>query len=525
MSLYDDASLVFIPAGAAGRGKDQFGKIYTVKPEEKLKEELVTNGGFDTDSDWTKGTGITIADGKAVFTDVTPYARLKTNATVFTSGTKYKLSYEITDWDSSSDGRITVQQEDQLTIGGFVTGPGKYSDIFEARTYVDENNNNILLTKLVFKVTVGTVSCKIDNVSVREVEKSSADFEITRGTDLGATFINKGGLIDKSYENLILATEDLNNSTYWTVPGNWEDEYDVDQGPTYTKPLPEGEVVGYNGRKDGVFTLDKTSGHNNYILSDVNNNVVTTADDEVWTYSVYAKSADGVSELLVGIWDRNVDNDPDWSQTSHGYKIFTLKGNTVAGNANSSDTNPKSSPRYYMEKIGDDGWYRCSVTNVSAIAGDRVRFQPREPYSIDGVTHESGGKVYIMHPQFEKGSKPSPYVKTGSETAVGGLKVDEPRFDYEGGGCPGLLIERAKSNLFEQSEWFKSWSEDGTASFILTLLSVLTEGITLRITMGLTTLDQIEFGRQPLLQVLPSMRLAFLLKRKTPHTSTQLPQW
>ena len=460
MSLYDDASLVFIPAGAAGRGKDQFGRIYTLKPEEELKEELVTNGGFDTDSDWTKGTGITIADGKAVFTDVTPYARLKTNDTVFTSGTKYKLSYEITEWDSSSDGRITVQQEDQLTIGGFVTGPGKYSDIFEARTYVDENDNNILLTKLVFKVTAGTVSCKIDNVSVREVEKSSADFEITRGTDLGATFINKDGLIDKSYENLLLGTEDLNNSTYWSVPAS----------PRYTNPLPEGEVVGYNGRKDGVFTLDKTSGHNYYLMSSKPGNTVTTADDEVWTYSVYVKSADGVSELLIGIWDSNDDNDPNWNQTSHGNNTFTLKGDTVAGDANSNDTNPKTAPRYYMEKIGDDGWYRCSITNVSQIEDRQVRFQPREPYSIDGVTHQSPGKVYIMHPQFEKGSKPSPYVKTESETVVGGLKVDEPRFDYEGGGCPGLLIERAKTNLFEQSEWFKSWSNTGVAdsSFILT---------------------------------------------------------
>ena len=261
---------------------------------------------------------------------------------------------------------------------------------------------------------------------------------------------------------MILGTEDLNNSTYWLVPGNWTKD-GVDQGPTYTKPLPEGEVVGYNGSKEGVFTIDKTSGHNNYILSDLYNNVVTTTEDEVWTYSVYAKSADGVSELLLGIWDRNVDNDPDWNQTSHGYKIFSLKGDTVAGDANSSDTNAKTAPRYYMEKIGDDGWYRCSVTNVSAITADRVRFQPREPHSIDGNTHESGGKLYIMHPQFEKGSKPSPYVKTGSETATGGLKVDEPRFDYEGGGCPGLLIERAKSNLIEQSEWFKSWSFAGEA--------------------------------------------------------------
>ena len=53
MSFYDDASLIF-DAGAAA-GKD--GKAYNVKPIPEYGPELVTNGGFDTDSDWNKETG------------------------------------------------------------------------------------------------------------------------------------------------------------------------------------------------------------------------------------------------------------------------------------------------------------------------------------------------------------------------------------------------------------------------------------------------------------------------------------
>ena len=50
MSLYDDASLVMIPSAI------EDGKLYSVKPKPiPISGELITNGTFDTDSDWSKG--------------------------------------------------------------------------------------------------------------------------------------------------------------------------------------------------------------------------------------------------------------------------------------------------------------------------------------------------------------------------------------------------------------------------------------------------------------------------------------
>ena len=40
------------------------GKILSVKPVQYYGPELVTNGDFATDSDWTKGTGWNISGGK-----------------------------------------------------------------------------------------------------------------------------------------------------------------------------------------------------------------------------------------------------------------------------------------------------------------------------------------------------------------------------------------------------------------------------------------------------------------------------
>ena len=44
------------------------GSLHSVKPVKTFGSELVTNGTFDTDSDWIKSTGWTISGGKAIAT-------------------------------------------------------------------------------------------------------------------------------------------------------------------------------------------------------------------------------------------------------------------------------------------------------------------------------------------------------------------------------------------------------------------------------------------------------------------------
>ena len=45
------------------------GSLHSVKPVKTFGSELVTNGGFDSDSDWTKGTGWSISGGTANYND------------------------------------------------------------------------------------------------------------------------------------------------------------------------------------------------------------------------------------------------------------------------------------------------------------------------------------------------------------------------------------------------------------------------------------------------------------------------
>ena len=64
--------------------------------------ELVTNGNFDNDSDWTKGTGITISGGSANFTGVAgQYLNQNIN---FVSGKVYEITFNVL----SGSGNLTV---------------------------------------------------------------------------------------------------------------------------------------------------------------------------------------------------------------------------------------------------------------------------------------------------------------------------------------------------------------------------------------------------------------------------------
>ena len=117
-------------------------------------QEKVTNGGFDTDSDWTKGAGWTITGGKAVATNVVAFAALNPVVINIVVGVSYTLSFTVSDY--SGGGRMKVW------LGGHnvgqVTANGDYS-----YTAIPVS------TSLTMFQGADTLICKVDNVSVVEV--------------------------------------------------------------------------------------------------------------------------------------------------------------------------------------------------------------------------------------------------------------------------------------------------------------------------------------------------------------------
>lgn len=113
--------------------------------------ELVVNGGFNTDSDWVKGVGWSINSGSAqLIGDGTP-AEI-TQESVFIAGRNYSVAFSILD----SNGAI-----------GYSNDAGTMVD-----STIDGSANSIWVadrTQLSFKRTTGTVSGRLDNVSVKRI--------------------------------------------------------------------------------------------------------------------------------------------------------------------------------------------------------------------------------------------------------------------------------------------------------------------------------------------------------------------
>ena len=117
--------------------------------------DIVTNGGFDADSDWTKTGGTSISGGKATVTGASGTSLLYQSLII--EGTTYELVYTVSDYSLSS-GATAVINNDGTTIQA-ISGNGTFTAIF---THVIASGN------LIFRATNGTNSYKLDNVSVTE---------------------------------------------------------------------------------------------------------------------------------------------------------------------------------------------------------------------------------------------------------------------------------------------------------------------------------------------------------------------
>ena len=118
----------------------------------ELGAELVTNGDFATDSDWSKGTGWTISGGTANANTSGNYISLYQNS-VFTVGKAYEYEFTVSNY-SQGDVRFT---QGGLDISGLKSANGTYTGVFSASQ-----------TSLYIQ-GVNSFIGSIDNVSVKEL--------------------------------------------------------------------------------------------------------------------------------------------------------------------------------------------------------------------------------------------------------------------------------------------------------------------------------------------------------------------
>jgi hypothetical protein len=179
MSLLDTASLILTPNAY------KEGKLYSVIPSDGsgdmsvvratsatrinseglievvslLGNELVTNGDFATDSDWTKQTGWSISNGVANydFTSDVKYIRQTLLNGGFVSGKTYRINFEIT----TGTAYMYINSNGGGLISLNTYSVGSYS----LYTTASVNGSDLLI----YGRNTGGTAFSIDNVSIKEV--------------------------------------------------------------------------------------------------------------------------------------------------------------------------------------------------------------------------------------------------------------------------------------------------------------------------------------------------------------------
>ena len=451
MSLLRKASIVTTPTSYEN------GKILSVKPVQSLSDELITNGDFATNSNWTL-TQATISNGAATFTTTDgSFSGIRQN--VFTIGKTYLISLEV----YNLIGTAEVNTNAVASIGLDITSNGVKS------FYMKAENTDIEIKR---KFGQTNVSATIDNVSVKEV--LDADFQFTRNSS--ATRTNSQGLIedmqilsgdlvsngDFSQEGSELVTNgDFSSDTDWTLGTGWSisgGAASCDGTQTSNSALVSAtnlslgsgnlfkitfNVSNYISGSLDVITLVGTGGPE---LSNVNANGSYTA------YSFGASTGDGKIQFIA---DSNfigsIDNvsvkevGQDWTLDS-GWSIGDSKATKVSGSAGGIE----------QANIFSNGKkYKLNFTVSDTTSGGIIIYSGQGSQNLGSVT-SNGDKEFIFTSVgnqdkllFEANSS-----FNGSITNIKIIEITDdtnlPRIDYTGGEGH-WLFEPQSTNLETES--------------------------------------------------------------------------
>tara|TARA_R100000900_G_scaffold25063_1_gene19760 strand:+ start:134 stop:2440 length:2307 start_codon:yes stop_codon:yes gene_type:complete len=358
--------------------------------------ELVTNGNFQTDTDWTK-TNAVISGGVATITVTGGGFSQIFQSVTYTSGKKYKLTASIKGASGSSGKQIRFQDNGSNTggltsVNGLVTLDETPQEIQIFWT-ANANSSQIVVAR---NTTSGDYQFTVDNLSIKEITQGS-DFEFTRSTT--GTIINEDGYIEDVPYNLVTNSETFSNwsktNTTLTVKNV------VAPSQSFTGCLLQGNTVNnrHNVARTGI------------------------SDTQTVTLSVFVKK----KELrYVQIASAN---------TNGQYANFDVQDGVI-GNVGGAFSNAK------IESAGNE-WYRLSVVSpnqynsfyISLISG------LTSPWLENWAMPNNTDGLYIWGAQIVKGDQSKNYLPTTD-------RLNLPRLNYPVyGGCPSILAEPQRTNL------------------------------------------------------------------------------
>ena len=196
MSLLDDVSIVVTPNGYKA------GTLFGVIPVPTEGAEIVTNGDFATDSDWTLDSSTSIAGGLLSQNGTAGRAFQSITFLESAIGTYLKITFTV---EAISSGSFQINCYGVLSPVVTTTGTYTFTGVTSDTTNLYVNNGG------------GFANGSISNISVKTF--LSADMDVTRET--AATRVDENGLVN--YAEVVSDTELVTNgdfsngTTDWTV--------------------------------------------------------------------------------------------------------------------------------------------------------------------------------------------------------------------------------------------------------------------------------------------------------------------
>lgn len=156
-------------------------ECWAVPTPQDAGSELITNGGFDADTDWIKGAGVTISGGTANFVTTGDVINALYQSAGIAKGKVYQVTYTVSNYIAGSI---------QVGAGG-ISGAGNYRSQYRSSngTYIEiieaYGESGLANGNIIF-YTINSFNAKIDDVSVKELPQAGG----TKSFHDGSSWIN-----------------------------------------------------------------------------------------------------------------------------------------------------------------------------------------------------------------------------------------------------------------------------------------------------------------------------------------------
>ena len=350
-NLLDKASILLTPTAYRDGG------MLSVKPNENLYgSELVTNGDFATDSDWSLQSSASISQNKLIVSNAAQNTTIATQSSVAPTQKPCKLQFDIV--VNTGSFRILLGSSGTSTT---VTESGTY-------TLYETSGNFGTLT---LQARDGGFDGSIDNVSVKEVTTATNTPRIDYSTG------EKAFLLEPQSTNLITQSE-LFSDIIWV---------------NYRSSISPNTTIS----PDGTLNSDKLIDTSDSGTHAIEERIFSLSSGSQYTYSFFAKANEIKQVGLLG------------SNPSQG-SIFDLENGVVYGDFISAPNSSK------IENFGN-GWYRCSITTTLTSTDSKFGIYLAKNGSTNYTGNGTDG-LYIFGAMLEQQSYATSYIPTSGATAT-----------------------------------------------------------------------------------------------------------